>query len=159
MWPLPMSVLDFIERPGEMTAFVAVTPTGQVIGHVSVCRGLEAPEDDEEAELGIMWSKAHGCAIDDLRIIGVLFADPAFGGQGVGSALFTAATEEARKDGGKPSLDCLSVNSGPLAWYQRRGWRIVHEWKDCPWIPGQKLLVYLLILDDKGGENGRISSR
>lgn len=116
-WPLPFPVDDFLQRDGELAAFVAEdNRTGETVGHVSVCGCIEPPKDPKEAaELDAVWAAGHGCAVSELRIIGVLFTDPAYAGTGMGSALFNAAIEVARKDGGRPVLDCLRTNTGPLA--------------------------------------------
>jgi GNAT superfamily N-acetyltransferase len=139
-----MPIPQFLERKGEVAAIVAADFDGRVLGHVSVCRVLDPPADPAEKDLGPKWAAAHGCGIDELRVIGVLFADPDMSGQGVGSALMAAATQEAQK--GKPVLDCLSTNTTALNFYLRRGWSIIGEWRDAPWLPGERILVHLLIL-------------
>ncbi|BEJ13080.1 hypothetical protein CspHIS471_0302540 [Cutaneotrichosporon sp. HIS471] len=140
-WPLSMPVPEFIARPGEMVAFVAES-SGQILGHVAVRYGPHGPAN--EHELTGRWAKAHGCAEEDVRVITVLFTDPAWAGKGVGSALFRAATQAALAGGGRPCLDVVVSNDGALGFYQRRGWEIVGEW-DAPWAK-QKFLVYLMIL-------------
>lgn len=153
-WPLPMPVERFIARPAEVASFVAESASGALLGHVAIRSGLGGPPDEEE--LTERWAAAHGCEEKDVRVISVLFTDPAASGTGVGSALFRAATIAALEDGGRPCLDVLSTNVGPLAFYQRRGWKIIGEW-DAPWVPGTKLLVYLMILPLEAVEGGYAS--
>jgi len=148
VWPLPMPVPEFIEREGEVAAFVAEkADTNHVVGHVSVCRLVTSDHIDDG--LGPTWAAAYGCKEDQLRIIGVLFTDPTFAGKGVGSALMDAATELASSGNNKAALDCLDTNVTALNFYLRRGWKIIGEWRDAPWLPaGSKSVVHLLILDE-----------
>ncbi|CAK9783647.1 acyl-CoA N-acyltransferase [Cutaneotrichosporon oleaginosum] len=141
-WPLPMPVPQFIQRPGEAAAFVAEC-AGQILGHVAVRYGLGGPADEEE--LTTRWAEAHGCEEKDVRVIAVLFTDPAWAGKGVGSGLFAVATKAARAGGGRPCLDVVSTNTGPLQFYKRRGWKIVGDWQ-APWVPGMRIDVHLMIL-------------
>jgi GNAT superfamily N-acetyltransferase len=140
-----MPVPQFIQRQGEAAAFVAEC-AGQILGHVAVRYGLGGPEDEEE--LTTRWAQGHGCAEEDVRVIAVLFTDPAWAGKGVGSGLFRVATEAATANGGRACLDCLDTNTGALEFYKRRGWEIIGEW-DAPWVPGLELNVYLMILPTK----------
>lgn len=154
-WPLPMPVDTFIARPGEVASFVAEGADGALLGHVAVRSGLGGPVD--ERELTTRWAVAHQCREEDVRVIAVLFTDPMTAGMGVGSALFRAATDAALKDGGRPCLDVVATNTGPVSFYHRRGWKTIGEW-GAPWNPDKLTSVLLMILPLDAVENGSASS-
>ena len=136
-WPLPYPVDQFIRRPAELRAWVAELD-GMVVGHVAV----HAVADDD---LGRMWATAHAVSVDQLRCIGVLFADQRHAGRGIGSALLRTATDFAREDGCAPVLDVVAHHVAPLNLYRRRGWQEIGRYR-TEWLPEDVDPVYVMIL-------------
>ncbi|MGL5851923.1 MAG: GNAT family N-acetyltransferase [Phycicoccus sp.] len=137
-WPLPFPVEDFLVRPGELGAWVAVHGAGPVVGHVSVLD--PQPGWDTDA-----WVAATGTSGDHLAAVGVLVVDPALAGRGVGRALLTRAVDRARDLGRTPVLDVAQESARAVDLYRRDGWRVVGEVVP-PWLPRDRRPLLLMAL-------------
>ena len=93
-WPLPFPVEDFVVRPTELAAWVAVDG-GAVVGHVALLEVGTGWEADG-------WCDGTGLPASALAAVAVLFVDPDASGRGVGSALLAAAVEHAGRSGAPP---------------------------------------------------------
>jgi len=135
-WPLPFPVEDFLVRPGELVARVAVEtgPAGALLGHVSV---LEPVED----VVGTALHDATGRT--DLGVVSVLFTSVAARGRGVGSLLLADATRWAREHGLLPVLDVVATHRGAVDLYLRKGWVEVGTARPA-WLPDDEPPVLLM---------------
>ncbi len=136
-WPLPMPVEEFVVRAGELGAWVALAD-GLVVGHASLLH----PRAGWESE---GWTAGTGLAVDRLAAVSVLFVDPAFGGQGIGTRLLDIAVARARARGRLPVLDVVQEHSIAADLYRRRGWQVVAEVRP-PWLPKDRLPVLMMML-------------
>ncbi len=140
-WPLPFPVEEFLVRPGELGAWVAVTG-GAVVGHVSLLHPRPGWESDG-------WVAGTGHLADRLAAVSVLFVDPDVGGCGIGGALLDTCVGRARELGRIPVLDVVQEHSVAAGFYARRGWRVVGEARP-PWLPPDREPVLLMALFDDG---------
>lgn len=101
----------FLAHPDFLGAWVAVVD-GRLAGHVALSE--PGPGDAAPALLG-------GSA----AMVSRLFVASAFRGRGVGAALLEHAAREAYQRGLHPVLDVLAANSGPVAFYEHLGWRLL----------------------------------
>ncbi|GGF32685.1 hypothetical protein GCM10011519_02620 [Marmoricola endophyticus] len=148
-WPWPGDLADFVRRPEEVAAWVAEVD-GAVAGHVA----LHRVADDE---LGALWSAAHGVPIDELRCVGVLFADRRRSRRGVGSVLLDRATRAGLRDGKALVLDVVAGHREPVELYLRRGWVVVgHARPD--WLPASEDPVLVMVLP-RSSEHGPSTTR
>lgn len=123
-WPLPFPVEEFIVRPDQDRAWVAVVDD-VVAGHVAVGRVA-----GEEAQ-PFLEATGHTDPYD-LALVGVLFVDPSVKGQGVGGALIAEAVAWARAEQRLPVLDVLA---GPaVSVYLHLGWEPIGELRPA-WLP------------------------
>jgi GNAT superfamily N-acetyltransferase len=125
-WPLPFPVEDFIARPTELAAWVALVGD-VVVGHVA----LTAVSDGWEAD---GWCAGTGRTAPELAAVSVLFVDPSATGRGVGSALLTTAVDHARSLHRMPVLDVVSESTRAVALYERHGWQVVGRAAPA-WLP------------------------
>lgn len=110
-WPLPIPVEEFLIRPTELRAWVAVSG-GDVVGHVAV-----ASVDGPFAALF-----EAGTGTDRHDMVSVLFSGLASRGTGIGGRLLDTAVDWIRGRGRVPVLDVIAVHGAALAIYRRRGW-------------------------------------
>ncbi len=136
-WPWAGDLADFVRRPSELAAWVAVVDD-DIAGHVTV----ETVADGELARLG---SAAHGVPVSRLRCISVLFADRRLARRGIGSALLARATEHALADGGAPVLDVVAGHVEPVRLYESRGWRDAGRFRP-DWLPAAEDPVRVMFL-------------
>jgi GNAT superfamily N-acetyltransferase len=125
-WPLPFPVEDFIARPSEVGAWVAVDD-GAVVGHVALTDVAVGWEADG-------WCAGTGLPASALAAVSVLFVDPTVTGRGVGSSLLEAAVAHARSLGRTPVLDVVSESTRAVELYQRHGWQVVGRARPS-WLP------------------------
>lgn len=115
-WP---ATLDAWWHPaGVLGAWVAVTPGGEVAGHVL----LRPPPADATAQEA---SRASGLPAEGLAFAARLFVTPAARGSGVGAALLNTARQEAQELGLRAALDVDTGSLAAVALYERLGWRRV----------------------------------
>jgi ribosomal protein S18 acetylase RimI-like enzyme len=148
-WPLPFPVEDFVVRPTELAAWVALDGDA-VVGHVAV---LEVGTGWETEG----WCEGTGLPASALAAVAVLFVDPDASGRGVGSTLLAAAVEHARALGRTPVLDVVSESTRAVALYERHGWQVVGQARP-PWLPADRApLLLMALLDDlrSGSSVGR----
>ncbi|WP_377642389.1 GNAT family N-acetyltransferase [Oryzobacter terrae] len=141
-WPLPFPAEDFVVRPTELAAWVAVVD-GQVVGHVSLL--ALGPGWDTDA-----WVAATGAEPSAMAAVGVLFVDPARAGLGIGSRLLTAAVDHARSLGRLPVLDVVQETSRAVELYRRHGWQEIGQARP-PWLPDGRLPLLLMALPEGQG--------
>ena len=82
-WPLPFPAEEFIARPTELAAWVALDGDA-VVGHVALLDVAPGWEADG-------WGEGTGLPASALAAVAVLFVDPGATGRGVGSTLLAAA--------------------------------------------------------------------
>jgi len=131
-WPLPFPVRDFLVRPGELLARVAVDGP-RLLGHVSVL----PPDDDVGPALRAATGRC------DLALVSVLFTAEAARGTGAGSLLLQDATAWIREHRGLPVLDVVATNARPIAFYRRHGWVEVGRARPA-WLPAAEPDVLLM---------------
>ena len=134
-WPLPYPVRDFIVRPDELVALVAVD-AGRVVGHVSVTAVMPG-------ELGAAWATGAGRPIDEMACLSVLFVDHTVRGRRIGGALMDAAEGWIFSRGLAAVLDVVTANERPLAVYRHRGWREIGRARP-DWLPDTEPPVILM---------------
>ena len=140
--PLPFPVEQFVQRPGELAAWVA-EEDGRVVGHVSVT-------EVGEHHLGPRWAEAVGRTVPELAAVSVLVVDPEVTGRGIARSLLDTCEQHARELGRVPVLEVLSLQQRAAGVYASRGWRAIGE--EAPdWLPpGTDLRVTLMVLDPPG---------
>ena len=141
-WPLPFPVEEFVARPTELGAWVAVEG-GAVVGHVALLDVGPGWEADG-------WCAGTGLPASELAAVGVLFVDPDAAGRGVGSTLLTAAVEHARGLGRTPVLDVVSESTRAVRLYERHGWQVVGAARP-PWLPDDRDPLLLMALPHGNG--------
>ncbi len=136
-WPPTVGPRDFLVRPDEEAAWVAVRGD-RVVGHVSVT----SVHDDEH---GAIWSAGTGRPVVELGCVSVLFVAADVRGTGVGGLLLDTATRHLRGQGRTPVLDVDDRTGVAHAVYLHRGWRIVGEarfhWQDPGSLPARLLAL------------------
>lgn len=153
LWPLPVALPDFLQRDHEDGAWVALL-NDSIVGHIATAEVVEATDgkgapgrSGSTTGLGAVWARAYGCGMEQLRCIGVLFADSEYAGAGIGSALLAAATADVLRRGLMPVLDCIKEKVHVVELYKRRGWVVVDE-QPAPWSPHTRIDVVLMILPE-----------
>jgi GNAT superfamily N-acetyltransferase len=139
--PLPFPVEQFVQRPGELGAWVAeVDDRPGPVGHVSlVAVG--------EHHLGPRWAAAVGRPVEDLAAVSVLVVDPEVTGRGLARALLDTCEAHAHGLGRVPVLEVLGLQQRAAGIYASRGWRAIGE-DEPDWLPpGTGLRVTLMVLD------------
>lgn len=139
-WPLPFPPEEFLVRPGEVAAWVAVDGDA-VVGHVSVTE-LTGGRMAEE------WHRATGRPADGLGEVSVLFVARGRGGSGIGGALLDTALAEIRRLGLTPMLDVVGEDTSAGHFYRRRGWRTVGTARP-PWLPDHRPDLAFMLLEDE----------
>ncbi|MEO6955811.1 MAG: GNAT family N-acetyltransferase [Antricoccus sp.] len=137
-WPLRFPAGEFIVRPGERAALVAVVGE-QVVGHVSV---TEVQPD----EMGAAWAAGVGRSITGISCLSVLFVDSTVRGRGVGRALMEAAESWIFNSGHAAVLDVVQQNCDALRMYRSRGWREIGFARPA-WLPQSEPPVILMVKD------------
>ena len=133
-WPLPYPVADFIVRPGEEAAWVAVVDD-EVAGHVSVGRPDEV--------VGAALRDAVGAR--DVVLVTVLFVAASRRRDGVGRALHDTAVAWIRGTGRTPVLDVVPESVGAVRFYERLGWQRVGTVRPA-WVPAGREDLLLMAL-------------
>lgn len=137
-WPLGFPVTDFIARPGELGAWVAVVD-GQLAGHV-------AATDVGAGWMADHWSHVLGRPGDELGEVSILFVGLDHVGSGVGAALLDRAVAEIRAIGREPVLDVVGEDTSVGRFYRRRGWITVGHGRP-QWLPDGQPDVAFMVLD------------
>jgi GNAT superfamily N-acetyltransferase len=142
-WPLPFPAEEFIVRPGELAAWVAVLD-GEVVGHVSVT-------ELTDGRMAADWVEATGLASDGLAEVSVLFVAGDRHGSGIGGLLLDTAMAEIRRRGLTPMLDVVGEDTSAGLFYRRRGWRTVGKARPA-WLPDHRPdLAFMLLEDERVG--------
>ena len=142
-WPLPFPPEEFVVRPGELAAWVAVED-GEVVGHVSVT-------ELSGGRMGEEWVSATGLTADGLAEVSVLFVALDHHGSGIGGLLLDTALDEIRRRGLTPMLDVVGEDTGAGRFYRRRGWRTVGTARPA-WLPDHRPdLAFMLLGDERVG--------
>ena len=139
-WPLPYPAEQFLVRPGELSAWVAVED-GQVVGHVSVTALTNG-------RMAADWVEATGLPPDGLAEVSVLFVAGGRHGGGIGGLLLDTAMAEIRRRGLRPMLDVVGEDTDAGRFYQRRGWRTVGRARP-PWLPDHRPDLAFMLLEDE----------
>ncbi|KGN38603.1 GNAT family N-acetyltransferase [Knoellia subterranea] len=136
-WPLPFPVEEFIVRPGELGAWVAVAE-GSIVGHV-------AATDVATNWMSATWSEVLGRPGSELGEVSILFVGLDQGGTGVGGALLDRAVAEIRALGREPVLDVVGEDTRAGRFYRRRGWTTVGHARPA-WLPdGQPDVAFMVL--------------
>lgn len=137
-WPLDFPVADFLTRPGELGAWVAVVDDG-VVGHV-------AATDVGEGWMAQHWSDVLGRPGHALGEVSILFVGLDHLGTGAGAALLERAVTEIRALGREPVLDVVGEDTSAGRFYRRRGWSVVGYGRP-QWLPDGHPDVAFMVLD------------
>jgi GNAT superfamily N-acetyltransferase len=139
-WPLPFPPEEFIVRPGEIAAWVAVEDD-TIVGHVSVTELTGGRMADE-------WVAATGRPADGLGEVSVLFVAGGRRGGGLGGVLLDTALAEIRRRGLTPMLDVVGDETEAGWFYRRRGWHTVGTARP-PWLPDHRPDLAFMLLEDE----------
>jgi GNAT superfamily N-acetyltransferase len=139
-WPLPYPAEQFLVRPGELAAWVAVEDDA-VVGHVSVTLLSDGRMASE-------WSNATGRSADGLAEVSVLFVAGNRHGAGIGGLLLDTALAEIRRRNLGPMLDVVGEDTDAGRFYQRRGWRTVGRARP-EWLPDHRPDLAFMLLEDE----------
>jgi len=141
--PLPFPVEEFVARPGELAAWVAVVgPEERVAGHVSVL-------DVTDHEIGPQWAAAVRRPVQELAAVSVLVVDHELTGRGVGRALMDTCERHLVDVGRVPVLEVVGAHSRAAALYRARGWKVVGRARPH-WLPPGEEPVELMVLHPHG---------
>ena len=147
-WPLPYPAEEFIVRPGELAAWVAVedgdaarAEPREIVGHVSVT----ALTDGRMAR---DWVEATGLSHEGLAEVSVLFVAGDRHGSGIGGLLLDTAMAEIRGRGLTPMLDVVGEDTSAGMFYRRRGWRTVGRARPH-WLPDHRPDLAFMLLEDE----------
>jgi ribosomal protein S18 acetylase RimI-like enzyme len=147
--PLPMPVEQFVARPGELAAWVAVVgdgPGASVAGHVSLT-------DVSGDEIGPLWASAVGRPVTELAAVSVLVVDHDLTGRGIGRALMDVCESHLAAAGRVPVLEVMGEHSRAAALYRARGWQVVGTARPH-WLPADEEPVVLMVLFPLPGPRG-----
>ncbi|GEQ14626.1 hypothetical protein KLO01_26730 [Knoellia locipacati] len=139
-WPLPYPAEEFIVRPGELAAWVALDD-GEVVGHVSVTALTDG-------RMAADWVEATGLPSDGVAEVSVLFVAGGRHGAGIGGMLLDTAMAEIRGRGLTPMLDVVGEDTSAGLFYRRRGWRTVGRARP-PWLPDHRPDLAFMLLEDE----------
>ncbi|WP_353950149.1 GNAT family N-acetyltransferase [Knoellia sp. S7-12] len=138
-WPLPFPAEEFLVRPGELGAWVAIVD-GRIAGHV-------ATTDVSANWMAEHWSAVLGRAGHELGEVSILFVDHTLAGSGVGGALLERAVSEIRSLGREPVLDVVGEETKVGLFYRRRGWVVAGHARP-QWLPvGQPDVAFMVLPD------------
>lgn len=137
-WPLPFPPEEFVVRPGELAAWVAVDGD-EVVGHVSVT-GLT------DGRTAADWVEATRLPADGLAEVSVLFVAADRHGSGIGGLLLDTAMAEISRRGLTPMLDVVGEDTSAGRFYRRRGWRTVGRARPA-WLPDHRPDLAFMLLE------------
>jgi GNAT superfamily N-acetyltransferase len=120
---LPADPAGWISPRGMLDAWVA-RYDGVVAAHIALC----AVDRGDKPNL----TAASGRSAPELGEIKRLYVDPRFRGAGLAKRLLDAAAADARARGLHPVLEVVAGQPGPIALYERNGWRRVATY-DADW--------------------------
>lgn len=150
-WPLPYPAEEFLVRPGELAAWVAIEghdgedgedeQDRQVAGHVSVT-------DLTAGRMASEWVEATGLPVQGLAEVSVLFVARARHGRGIGGLLLDTALAEIRRRDLTPMLDVVGDDTDAGRFYRRRGWRTVGTARP-PWLPDHRPDLAFMLLESE----------
>lgn len=143
-WPLPFPTEEFLARPGELGAWVAVVD-GEIAGHV-------ATTDVASNWMAEHWAAALGRPGNELAEISILFVDHTRAGSGIGSALLDHAVSQIRSLGREPVLDVVGEDTHAGQFYRRRKWKVAGHVRP-EWLPDGAPEVALMVLDGERVES------
>lgn len=107
---------------------------GRLVGHVAVATVGTG------GATGMRWREITGRSPVELAEVSRLFVRPGFRGQGLGTALLTAAEAEIRARGLRPVAEVVSASEDGIRMFEDRGWRLLAM---DPWGPaGDGLVVH-----------------
>jgi GNAT superfamily N-acetyltransferase len=137
--PLPFPVEQFVARPGELAAWVAVVgPEERIAGHVSVL-------DVTDHEIGSQWAAAVGRPVEELAAVSVLVVDHELTGRGIARRLMDTCEQHLATVGRVPVLEVVGAHSRAAALYRKRGWEVVGTARPH-WLPADEDPVELMVL-------------
>ena len=138
-WPLPFPAEEFIARPTELAAWVAVDGD-VVVGHVALSRsapgGRPTGGAREPGSRHPPWRP--------WRCSSSTRPPPAAASA---ARLLTTAVERARALGRTPVLDVVSESTRAVELYARHGWQVVGRARP-PWLPADREPLLLMALPD-----------
>lgn len=137
-WPLPFPPEEFIVRPGELAAWVAVEED-TVVGHVSVTSLADARMAED-------WARATGRPSEGVAEVSVLFVAGDRRGSGIGGLLLDTALADIDRRGLTPMLDVVGEDTSAGRFYRRRGWRTVGTARPA-WLPDHRPDLAFMVLD------------
>jgi len=145
-WPLPYPAEEFLVRPGELAAWVAVDDgdgagEGEVVGHVSVTAL-------RDGRMAADWVEATGLPSEGVAEVSVLFVARGRHGSGIGGMLLDTAMAEIRGRGLTPMLDLVGEDTSAGMFYRRRGWRTVGRARPH-WLPEHRPDLAFMLLEDE----------
>ena len=145
-WPLPYPAEEFLVRPGELAAWVAVDDgdgagVGEVVGHVSVTAL-------RDGRMAADWVEATGLPSEGVAEVSVLFVARGRHGSGIGGMLLDTAMAEIRGRGLTPMLDLVGEDTSAGMFYRRRGWRTVGRARPL-WLPEHRPDLAFMLLEDE----------
>lgn len=143
-WPLPHPAREFIERPFEISSWVAEV-AGRPVGHVAVTAVV--PDNEETVDLADAWARGAGRPTDELQCVSALFLDHRLQGKGIGGRLLGRAVDEIRAAGCVPVLDIVHADARAMSVYRHLGWREVGRIRPR-WLPEPYGPPVLMVLDD-----------
>lgn len=114
--------------PRNLLAAWVAEERGGVLGHVLLSaprapRVGDAGEGELEHAIAHLWCAAAGVPLERLAEVERFFVAPSARGQGLGAAMITLASNEARARGLWPVLVVLDHDRVAMALYERLGWR------------------------------------
>ena len=104
----------FLSSPSTLCAWVAVRPSGEIIGHVA----LSSPSPSDPAVA--LW-KAQNRS-EPVAVLERLFVDPSARGEGLAGRLMGVAVAEAGRRGLRAVLFALVKDQAAMRLYVREGW-------------------------------------
>ncbi|MGH9169339.1 MAG: GNAT family N-acetyltransferase [Acidimicrobiales bacterium] len=111
----PDDPVQWLQHPRQRQAWVAVTDTGSLAGHVA----LNVAEGDPAISVSTAWT---GLGPEHLAVVSRLFVVPACRRAGVARALVDTAVRAAHEAGQRPVLDVLQADTEAISTYETLGW-------------------------------------
>lgn len=143
VWDSKRPMAEFVARPREIAAFVAVLD-GQIVGHASCVRPDFSTADMQP--LGKAWTEAHHCGLDELGVVSALFASVNHRRLGIGQSLLGAVVQAIWDSGRHACLDTVDpIHAASIALYQDRGWQLVAKGLHPSWLPASVSQVAMIL--------------
>lgn len=117
-WPSDPAAFARGER--VLDAWVALDPSGTVVGHAALCAGQGDP-------VGAPAHEALGVPMERLAVLSRLAVARSTRGSGLGGRLLDATLDEAARRSLVTVLDVNKNSTATVAFYERRRWQRVGE--------------------------------